>query len=153
MKEDLIIKPLVGFGTLKFGANKEKVKEYFGEPQEVEALPGEAGESDAEVWNYWDLGHSVFFEADSDDRCTCFESDNDEVRLFGKDIFVMSEAQLIKLMKDNGFEKNEIEDEEWGERRISFDEAVMDFYFEDENLISVSWGVYVKEDESYKWPE
>lgn len=153
MDKKLVIKPHVGFGTLKFGASKDEVKEYFGEPQEVETLPGEAGETDAEAWNYWDEGHIVFFEADSDNRCTCFETDSDKVSLFGKDIFVMSEAQIIKLLKDNGFDNYESEEEEWGEKRVSFDEAIMDFYFEDDNLISVSWGVYVNEDESYKWPE
>ncbi len=153
MKGKLEIKPLVGFGNLKFGATQEDVKKYFGEPQDLESLPGEADESDAEAYNYWDIGHTVFFEKDSQNRCTCFETDSDEVTLFGKDIFVMSEAQIIKLMNDNGYNSIDVEDEEWGERRVSFDDAVVDFYFEDDNLISISWGVMGDENNNYKWPK
>jgi hypothetical protein len=153
MKEKLIIKPLTGFGPLKFGATQDEVKKYFGDPQEVESLPGEAGESAAEAWNYWDIGHTVFFESDSGNRCTCFETDSDEVTLFGKDVFVMSEDQIVKLMNDNGFKELDIEDEEWGERRVSFNDAVVDFYFEDDNLISVSWGVLADENDKYNWPK
>lgn len=152
MNNNLEIKPLVGFGELKFGAEHSLVENYFGEPQEIESLPGEADESDAEVWNYWDEGHSVFFDLDQKNRCTCFETDNEEALLFGKSVFDMNEAQVVELMKANGFSDIDAEDEEWGERRLSFNDAVVDFYFEDDKLISVSWGVMIDDDDQVKWP-
>ena len=153
MKEELTIKPLAGFGCVKFGATRNDIQDAYGEPQEVETIKGEAGESDAEAWNYWDKGHTFFFEQDSDNLCTCIETDNDEATLFDKNVFVLSEAQIIKLMNDNGFSDLDTEDEEWGERRVSFNDAVVDFYFEDDNLISVSWGVIADENDKYNWPE
>lgn len=148
------IKPLVGFGQLKFGSDAATVENYMGEPQEIEDLPGEADESDAEVWNYWDLGHTVFFEKDQENRCTCFETDNENATLFGKNVFEMNETQIIALMKENGFFEIDIEDEEWGERRVSFSDAVMDFYFENNKLTSVSWGVMINlETDEAAWPE
>jgi hypothetical protein len=153
MSDNLEIKPLVGFGDLKFGAEQSMVENYFGEPQEIEDLPGEADESDAEVWNYWDDGHTVFFDNDLKNKCTCFETDNDEVTLYGKNVFEMTESQVIELMQANGFKELDTEDEEWGERRVSFSDAVTDFYFEDDSLVSVSWGVMIDlETDEIKWP-
>ncbi|TVQ16262.1 MAG: hypothetical protein EA361_04450 [Bacteroidetes bacterium] len=149
-----VIKPLVGFGELKFGAEQSDVENYLGEPEEIEDLPGEADESDAEVWNYWKDGHTVFFEKDYDGKFTSFETDNNHSTLFGEKVFEMNEVQLTELMKNNGFKELDAEDEEWGERRISFSDAVMDFYFEEDTLISVSWGVMIDLDsEKAQWPE
>ncbi len=154
MSNKLEIRPLVGFGELKFGADQSDVENYLGEPQEIEDLPGEADESDAEVWNYWDEGHTVFFEKDMENNCTCFETDNEEAILFGKNIFDLNEKQIIELMETNGYREIDTEDEEWGERRVSYSDAVMDFYFEDDNLISVSWGVMIDlENDKAEWPK
>jgi hypothetical protein len=149
----LEIKPLVGFGELKFGAAKSDVEGFLGEPEEIEDLPGEADESDAEVWNYWEDGHTVFFEKDFDGKCTCFETDNEEATLFGKPVFRLTEAGVKDLMNVNGYSEVDAEDEEWGERRVSYNDAVMDFYFENDKLISVSWGVFIDLDtDEAKWP-
>ena len=154
MSNKLEIRPLLGFGELKFGADQSDVENYLGEPQEIEDLPGEADESDAEVWNYWDEGHTVFFEKDMENNCTCFETDNEEAILFGKNIFDLNEKQIIELMETNGYREIDTEDEEWGERRVSYSDAVMDFYFEDDNLISVSWGVMIDlENDKAEWPK
>jgi hypothetical protein len=153
MNNNLEIKPLIGFGDLKFGEQQSIVENYFGEPQEIEDLPGEADESDAEVWNYWDDGHTVFFDNDLKNKCTCFETDNDEATLFGKTVFDMGEKEVVELMKANGYKDLDIEDEEWGERRVSFSDAVVDFYFEDDKLVSVSWGVMIDLDsDEPQWP-
>ncbi len=154
MSNKIEIKPLIGFGELKFGADPSDVENYMGEPQEIEDLPGEADESNAEVWNYWDEGHTVFFENDMNNKCTCFETDNDEAILFGKNIFDLNEKQVVELMQANGFKELDTEDEEWGERRVSFSDAVIDFYFEEDNLISVSWGVLIDlETDEAHWPK
>ncbi|MFN2395632.1 MAG: hypothetical protein ABR597_08085 [Bacteroidales bacterium] len=154
MSNKLEIRPLVGFGELKFGADQSEVENYLGEPQEIEDLPGEADESDAEVWNYWDDGHTVFFEKDMENKCTCFETDNDDAILFGKNVFDLDEKQIIELMETNDYREIDTEDEEWGERRVSYSDAVMDFYFEDGKLISVSWGVMIDLDNDQpEWPK
>jgi hypothetical protein len=153
MSNNLEIRPLVGFGELKFGAEQSVVENYFGEPQEIEDLPGEDDESDAEVWNYWDEGHTVFFDNDLKNKCTCFETDNEDATLFGKEIFNMDEEEVVDLVKANGFKDLDVEDEEWGERRVSFSDAVIDFYFEDNKLVSVSWGVMIDMDsDEPQWP-
>jgi hypothetical protein len=154
MENALEIKPLIGFGELKFGADQTLIENYLGEPQEIEDLPGEEDESDAEVWNYWDMGHTLFFEKDLNNRFTCFETDNEDVTLFGQKVFELTENEITNLMKENGYSDLDAENEEWGERRVSFNDAVTDFYFEDGQLVSISWGVMIDlETDQVQWPD
>lgn len=153
MKENLIIKPLVGFGDLKFGASKNEIKAVFGEPQEVETIEGDEDFSEVEVWSYWDQGHTVYFENEFENRCTNFETDHEDATLFGKKIFALTEKQIVELMNENGFTDMEAENEdEWEERRVSFYDAQVDFVFDDKTLVQVSWAVGFDDQENVKWP-
>lgn len=154
MKQDLIIKPLVGFGDLKFGATKKEIEALFGEPQEVETIEGDEDFMEVEVWSYWDKGHVVYFEKEYEDRCTNFETDHDDATLFGKKVFGLTEKQLIALMKENGFTDFEVEfEEEWEEKRVSFFDAQVDFIFDEEVLVQVSWAVGINDNEEVNWPK
>ncbi|HSV89094.1 MAG TPA: hypothetical protein VLH61_10675 [Bacteroidales bacterium] len=154
MKEDLTIIPLIGFGDLKFGLTKNEVKSRFGEPQEIETIEGDEDFSEVEVWSYWDKGHSLYFEKELDDRLTNFETDHENVTLFGKKLFGMKEKQIISLMEENGFSDFEAEyEEEWEERRVSFFDAQMDFIFDEDVLVQVTWAVGINNDDQIQWPK
>lgn len=101
----------------------------------------EADDPDVELWYYDDQSFSLFFEADAELRLTSIEINNPEAILFGKKIFEMSEDQIIALMQENGFSEMYTEDEEWGEKLLSFEDALIDFYFEGEKLLTVNWSV------------
>ena len=45
-------------------------------------------------------------------------------------------------MQDNGFKQLEEEDED-GEHRVSFEDAMIDFFFDGDKMTAVSWGVLV----------
>ena len=45
-------------------------------------------------------------------------------------------------MRENGFTELEEEDED-GEHRVSFEDALIDFFFEGNEMTAVSWGVLV----------
>ncbi len=152
MSKELEIKPKVGFGELKFGADMMAVEKYFGTPQETETIDVEDEIQDVEVWSYWELGHSVYFEKELDNVCTNFETDNEEATLFGKKIFDFDEQQLIDLMKENGFSEFEVEEEEPEEKILFFADAHMQFVFEDEELVLVSWAVAMDDDDKIIWP-
>jgi pyruvoyl-dependent arginine decarboxylase (PvlArgDC) len=53
----------------------------------------------------------------------------------------MSEEKIIELMKDNGYSEIYAEEQEWGEKLLSFEDALIDFYFEDKNLVTVNWSI------------
>ena len=152
MKKNLEIKPMVGFGKLKFGDDKVTVEKYFGPPQETETLDVEDEINNVDVWSYWELGHSVYFEEEQKNVCTNFETENEEASLFGEKIFNFDEQQLIELMKKNGFSEAEVEEEEPGEKILFFADAHMQFVFEDEELSLVSWAVAVDDNDDILWP-
>jgi len=152
MTENLEIKPMLGFGELKFGADKAAVEKYFGPPQETESLDIEDEVNDVEVWSYWEQGHSVYFEKELNDVCTNFETDNEDATIFGKRVFDMTEDQILELMQANGFKDFELEEEEPGERIIFFNDAHLQFVFEDDELALVSWAVAMDDDENILWP-
>jgi hypothetical protein len=43
-------------------------------------------------------------------------------------------------MVENKFFEQDVDDEDWGERRVSFNEGNIDFYLEDDELMSISIG-------------
>jgi hypothetical protein len=67
------------------------------------------------------------------------ESDNLETVLFNARIFNITRDNLISLMTENGYKDLEEDDETWGEHRVTFEDAQIDFYFADQELTLVSW--------------
>ena len=148
MKElTLEIKPLEGYGELEFGATKEEAFAYLGEPDEDEIFTDEE-EGDTLVCHFWGKAVSAFFENLTDPVLNNLETDNPDATLFGKPVFAMKEAEVKALMKANGYteiDEELMESEEFdNEKRVSFDEAMVDFFFEDELLTAVSWGVFLE---------
>jgi len=140
------IKLKKGLNDLPFGASAEETVEYFGEPSEIEVLEKDSDdEPDTELWYYDEESFSLFFEGDPDLVLTSIEINNQEARLFGAKIFEMNEDQIIELMKENGYSEMYSEDEEWGEQLLSFEDGLIDFYFENEKLITVNWSLDFEE--------
>lgn len=141
---------LEGLHDLKFGDSQAVVEKTLGKPQETKKLSDEGIELDDELdtilWEYDNEGLTVFFEGKNNHVLSCFETDNETTTIFGKPVFEMTEEQIIALMNENGLTQMDTEEEEWGEKRISFDEGLIDFYFQGKTLITVNWGVFVNED-------
>lgn len=138
------IKPKEGFGELQFGETTDHVTKLLGEPEEVETIQDE-DDFNTTILNYWDVGVSIFFEGVEKSVLSCFETDIEDSTLFGNKVFEMNELQVIGLMKEQGFEVAETEEEPDGERRISYDDALIDFFFHEGHLVAVNWGVLVNE--------
>lgn len=148
----LEIKPLKGFGELSFGDEPEDAIKYLGPPSEEE-VP----EEDEDLFNtlvyHYDLdGISIYFDDPEDPLLSNFETDNKEVNLFGNRIFEMTDEQIITLMKENGYEEynfEEVESDEEGvdfDKWLSFEDAMIDFLFQNGKLLNVSWGDLLDED-------
>ena len=153
MKNVLDIKPLHGFGSLKFGATQKDVEAVLGPPQETETIDVEGEIHEVEVWSYYELGHAVYFEKELNNVVTNFETDNAEASMFGQQVFELDQDGVIELMKKNGFEDHEVEDDaELDERIVFFNDAHMQFVFDNGRLGLVSWAVAMDEEENIRWP-
>ncbi|MDT8393989.1 MAG: hypothetical protein RQ761_09090 [Bacteroidales bacterium] len=137
------IKPKEGFGEIKFGENSDQITNILGEPEEVEIIEDD-DDFNTTILNYWEEGLSAFFEGVDNAVLSCLETDIPDATLYGKRVFDLDEVQIITLMEEHGFEVAETEEED-GERRISYDDALIDFFFHEGELIAVNWGVLVNE--------
>jgi hypothetical protein len=139
--QDIAIYLLKGLGKMKFGAPAAEALAIFGQPDETEELLDELMNEKSMAYHYWDRGFSLFFKDDDQKTFSCAEVDDDETILFGKKVFELKEQQIIDLFKENGYTLSETENHSWGEKRLSFDEAFADLYFEKGKLISINYCV------------
>jgi hypothetical protein len=140
----LDIAPKKGFGEIKFGDTSEKVITFLGQPEDVENIDDDDGFNTVVLF-YHELGITVFFEGREKSVVACIETENPESTMFGKDIFKMKEEHIVNLMEENGFKLAETETETSGEKRFSYDDAMIDFFFLGGDLIVVNWGVLVND--------
>ena len=137
--KDITIHLLKGFCGLFFGDSPQRAVAIFGEPNEKEELIDELFNENSIVYHYWDNGFSLFFKNDENKSLHCVEVDNKDAVLLGEKIFLLKEEEIKALFAKNAFPLSETEQHAWGEKRLSFDEAFADLYFEKGKLISINF--------------
>lgn len=133
------IKPCVGLSNIAFGSNMPEVEKILGPADEVELLD-DLEDFNSTVWHYWKHGFSLFFDENNRQLFGCVEIDNQDALLWGKKVFDLNEKEIIELFKSKNYSEYETETHEWGEKRLSFDAANIDFYFEKNKLVSINYG-------------
>jgi hypothetical protein len=146
------IKLLTGFCALPFGANKENAVLMFGEPEEIQNLTDDILDNSSLVYHYWDNGFSLFFDTNKNQVFCSVEIDNKDAVLFDTKVFTLREKEIVALMKQNGFALSDSEMHQWGEKRVSFDGAGLDCYFENNKLVSVNFGILEADTNFYYFP-
>lgn len=143
--KNFAIEPLKGYGEIPFGMTLDDTVKQLNMPDFYEELNdmGETG-SHAIYYEYDAIKTSIYFEGSTKSVVACFETGNENATLFGKKVFELKKADIVKLMKDNGFKCMEEESED-SELRVTFEDAMLDFFFDGDTLTAVSWGVLVDE--------
>ena len=144
MSFPLEIKPGIGLSDLMFGASMADAEKIFGKTEEVQLID-DIKEFQTTVWHYWDSGFTLFFDEQNNQLFNCVEIDNIDTQLWGQTIFGFKEKRIIELFKTKGILLYENEHHEWGEKRLSFDEAHIDFYFNKNKLISINYCKPIKD--------
>ena len=133
----LDIKIHQGIGDIRFDMPVEEVVAILGQPAEVENIDNAADESTT-VLRY-EEGLTLFFEGENP-QLSCIDISCEEATLFSVPIFDLNEKEIVKLMVDNKLFEQDVDNEDWGERRVTFNEGNIDFYFENDELMSVIIG-------------
>ena len=127
-----------GIGNLVFDMTMEDVKQIMGEPTEMETIDN-GMEEETLVLHYDDQNLTLFFEGENK-LLNCIDTDNEDTILFGQKVYELNEKEIAQLMIANNYFAEDIETESWGERRVTFIEGNIDFFFENNELMSVVFG-------------
>ena len=114
----------------------EQVVELWGEADDVENIDSASDETTT-VLHYGDI--TLFFEGENP-ILSCIDIADPDCTLLGSHVFDMSEKEVVRLMIENHYYEQDIDTEAWGERRITFNEGNIDFYFDGDTLISILIG-------------
>lgn len=138
-----MIEPLKGFGDIPFGMALDDAVKKLGSPNFYEELSDMEETGNRSIYyEYEEIDTNIYFEGITKSVVACFETENEDAVLYGTKVLELSRAEVIVLMQDNGFKELEEEDED-GEHRVSFEDAMIDFYFDGDKMTAVSWGVLV----------
>lgn len=134
---------LKGLNNFEFGISKDSFIESNPNSINFELIEEEE-ELKTEAIYLESLKSYLYFEGDETELLmTACATENNESTLYSKKVFDMSKSDIISLMKAQGFKELEEDTEEWGEDRLSFYDAMVDFFFEKGKLISISWGILI----------
>ena len=143
--KDFTIEPLKGYGEIPFGMTLDETVKLLNMPDYYEELSDMEETGNRSIYYEYDsFKTNIYFEGVTKSVVACFETENQEATLFGKKVFDLKKEDVVKLMKENGF-KDQDEETEDGELRVSFEDALIDFFFDGETMTAVSWGVLVDE--------
>jgi len=136
------ILPLKGYSELLFGENVDQIVQKLGEADQLDQIEG--AEPGSMVLHYDNPEMALFFEGYGSSILAYIETCDKEALLFGKQLFKLQKADLIALIAVNGYDDFDRSKEDGGEL-LSYDLAMIDFYFIKDELNAVSWGVILDE--------
>ena len=143
--KDFTIKPLKGYGEIPFGMTLDETVKILGMPEFYEELSDMEETGNRSIfYEYEELATNIYFEGITKSVVACFETENEEATLYGEKVFDLNKEAIVVLMEEHGFKELEEENED-DELRVSFEDGLIDFFFEDDMLMAVSWGVLVDE--------
>ena len=143
--KDFTLMPLKGYGEIPFGMTLDDAVKLLNMPDFYEELSDMEETGNRSIYyEYDELATNIYFEGITKSVVACFETENEAATLYGKKVFDLKKDDVVKLMKDNGF-KDLDEGDEDGELRVSFEDALIDFFFDGDTMTAVSWGVLVDE--------
>jgi len=143
--KDFTIVPLKGYGEIPFGLTLDETVKVLNMPDFYEELSDMEETGNRSIYYEYDaIKSNIYFEGITKSVVACFETENEEATLYGEKVFELDKEEIIDLMKEHGFKELEEENED-DELRVSFEDGLIDFFFEDEVLTAVSWGVLVDE--------
>lgn len=136
---NLEIKIKEGLGDIRFGMSVDEVKAIMGHPDEVENMDS-ATDEPTTVLHYNDLGITLFFESETP-KLSCIDISNSDCTLFGEKVFHLDERALVRLMVNNGYPEQDVDDDGLIiDRRLGFIRANIDFYYDDDEMSALILG-------------
>ena len=127
-----------GLGDIQFGMSVDQVVNIMGPAEDVETIDNAVDEMTT-VLHYCDGLLTLFFEGDLPEL-SCIDTSVDTCTLFNQPVFELEEKEIVQMMVEHNYCEEDADEEAWGERRISFGEGNVDFFFDEGELTSIVYG-------------
>jgi hypothetical protein len=150
--KDINIIPLKGLSQLNFGIPFDEALKIMGDPETTKVIRDSDELISTVVWDYSHDGLRLYFEGEPKEALACCEIENKNSILFDKHVFKMNEAEVRDLMAANGYYEIDEDFETWGEKRVSYEDALIDFYFVNDKLVTINFGVFINREGDVEWP-
>ena len=125
-----IIIPNAGIELILLKSSIENVLILLGNPTETILLEEEMLATKHQVLRYDDLAMDFYFDVNSNLSLSAIDCANTKALLHNCAIFNYNEKSIIALLKEIGHKLTDTEQHQWGEKRLEFDTAGLEFYFE-----------------------
>ena len=146
------IKPLEGFGEIKFGFSRNQVKEILGESTEVDSFQYDEDDDDelTESWHYDEKEISLSFDEVEDWKLVNFAISAEDYKLNGKTLIGLDKKSLIETLEN--FDMGEIIDDAEN-NVVSAIEYQINFWFDEGEVAEVQWNVDWNEEGEAIFPQ
>ena len=147
------IKVGIGLGNVRFGSSKAAIKKIIGEPNEIDHVdvPIDEEEIAIEQWHYDELELSLSFNDFDNELLDTFAVSSPEYTLNGKQLIGKSLIEINHILDELNLGeciKEDLSDDDENTHVYSFQDANMNFWFEDDELSEIQWGP----DENFEQP-
>lgn len=145
------ILPNIGLGDIKFGLNRNQVKDILGEPDEIDtfAYDEETQEDLTESWHYDEMEFSCSFDEAEDWKMVNMSVSSIIYTINGEPVIGLSKENLITLIENA--QMGEIEEDEENQVITALDSQI-NFWFDEEGVSEIQWSVNWDEDDNPVWP-
>lgn len=150
------IKAGKGISNITFGSKRDQLKQILGEPTEKELYNATEDEDyQTEDWHYDALETSFSFDEEDGWRLTTVATSSPEASIKGKKLIGLSVDEALTETESLNLGENYLEDfSEEGENQklISFLDAGINLWFEDDVLSEIQWSVLWSDEDTPEWP-
>ncbi len=155
MKDHKTISLGKGLGDLMFGASREEVSKYLGEPEDI-AEADDTGYLSVS-WHYWGKGISFYFEEEDEFRLGDIEITNTETLLCGEKLIGKNPIEVMAFADKQSFGRHTTETFEMEgvetTTLVSYDSKSLMFWFEKGQLTGIQWGYFIDAFDEPLWPD
>lgn len=145
-----------GLNNILFGIKRADLKALLGEPNEKELYnTSEDDDYQTEDWHYDELEISFSFDEEDGWKLTSIGSSSPDIAINGKKLMGMSLDEVIDATENMNLGDNELVDlseDDGNQQLLSFLESSINFWFEDNELTEIQWGVQWTDEDTPKWP-
>ena len=144
----------VGLGELKFGASRDDVRLYLGDPEDVNEDLLSFDPSIA--WYYWEAGLSAHFDGEDDFRLGTIQIEREDAELLGMRMIGRPRHEALAMLAPYDLGPVEEEGMESAEsptmRVMRWDEQNLDLWFDDGKVDAIQWGCFIDQADRIVWP-